>query len=427
LRAEMLSNIDSVDYVAINYGPTAREVVEIVRPDVYVKGSDYENPQDDITGNITAERDAVEKHAGRIHFTRDITFSSSALLNRYFDVYDPPVRDFLSKLRARDALSNILKLIDSVSNMRVLVIGDAIIDEYRYVKPLGKTAKENIIAMHYLDREVFAGGALAAANHVADFCKEVEVITALGGADDYEPLIRSSLKPNVKLNAIRLADRPTTRKCRFVERMYMRKLFEVYFMSDEPSNALDPLIAERARDFDVVIVTDFGHGIINRSTIDIICEKSRFLAVNTQTNGANAGFNLVTKYPRADYVCIDSPEARLATGNRYGDLRAVASEQIPALLNCENVIITQGAEGCITFRPDVGTSIVPAFTKTVVDTIGAGDAFLAVTAPMVAAGGLPEYVGVIGNAVGAIKVGIAGHSRSVEKVPLIKYLTTLFK
>jgi sugar/nucleoside kinase (ribokinase family) len=63
----------------------------------------------------------------------------------------------------------------------------------------------------------------------------------------------------------------------------------------------------------------------------------------------------------------------------------------------------------------------------VVDTVGAGDAFLAVTSPLVAGGARMELVGVIGNAVGAMKVGIVGHRRSVEKTPVVKFLTALLK
>ena len=52
---------------------------------------------------------------------------------------------------------------------------------------------------------------------------------------------------------------------------------------------------------------------------------------------------------------------------------------------------------------------IPAFTKTVVDTMGAGDAFLSVTSPLIS-GKVPiDLVGFIGNAVGALKVGIVGH------------------
>ena len=95
LRAEMLAALEYVDWVGINHAPIAENVLDTVKPDVYVKGSDYENPEDDITGKIADERDAVERHGGRLVFTKDITFSSSSLINRYLNVYDPPLRDFL--------------------------------------------------------------------------------------------------------------------------------------------------------------------------------------------------------------------------------------------------------------------------------------------------------------------------------------------
>jgi sugar/nucleoside kinase (ribokinase family) len=63
----------------------------------------------------------------------------------------------------------------------------------------------------------------------------------------------------------------------------------------------------------------------------------------------------------------------------------------------------------------------------VVDTVGAGDAFLAVTAPLVAAGGAMDRVGFIGNVVGALKVEIIGHRQSVEKSAVIKGITALLK
>ena len=65
------------------------------------------------------------------------------------------------------------------------------------------------------------------------------------------------------------------------------KLFEVYFMDDEPLTSglqqeLDGLIADVAPRADTVIVTDFGHGLIGPSSIDLLASSSRFLAVNTQ-------------------------------------------------------------------------------------------------------------------------------------------------
>ena len=63
----------------------------------------------------------------------------------------------------------------------------------------------------------------------------------------------------------------------------------------------------------------------------------------------------------------------------------------------------------------------------VVDTVGAGDAFLSITAPIAAKGTDMDLVGLIGNAVGAMKVGTVGHRKSVEKIPLMKYITALLR
>ena len=42
-----------------------------------------------------------------------------------------------------------------------------------------------------------------------------------------------------------------------------------------------------------------------------IGEKAKFLAVNAQSNAGNHGFNCISRYPKADYVCIASRELQL--------------------------------------------------------------------------------------------------------------------
>ena len=60
LRAEMLATLEYVDWVAINDAADAVSATECIRPTVYIKGQDYQNPQGDITGKIMLEREAVE-------------------------------------------------------------------------------------------------------------------------------------------------------------------------------------------------------------------------------------------------------------------------------------------------------------------------------------------------------------------------------
>lgn len=432
-RAEMLSTVEYVKWVAINEAPDAVSAINQLRPDVYVKGQDYQNPEGDVTGNILLERGAVEAGGGRMHFTDEVTFSSSELINQHLNVFEPHVREQLDKLRYDGALEGMLTLIQKAADYRVLVVGDAIIDEYQYVLPMGKAPKENVIATRYQDREVFAGGVFAAANHVAAFCREVDVVTCLGGADSYREIIEAALRPNVKIRTFERPGAPTTLKRRFVDPSYMRKLFEVYLMNDEPlsndiQSALDGHLRDVVSDYDLVIVTDFGHGLLASSSIDLLTsDRIRFLAVNTQSNSANLGYNLITRYRRADYVSIDAPEARLATGDRVSTVADVADTLVNGLIDCPKLIVTHGRNGCVTCEAGKVKHTIPAFSGRVVDTIGAGDAFFSVTAPLVAAGGSLHQIGFIGNVVGALKVEIVGHRRSVDKASLVKGITALLQ
>jgi rfaE bifunctional protein nucleotidyltransferase chain/domain len=432
LRAEMLATLEYVDWVAINDSADAVSAINRIRPSVYVKGQDYQNPQGDITGKITLEREAVEAAGGRIQFTDEVMYSSTELINRHINVFEPNIREHLDALRRDGGLAELIELIERVRDYRVLLIGDAIIDEYQYVLPMGKTPKENMIATRYQDRELFAGGVFAAANHVASFCAEVDVITCLGEVDSHEELVRQSLRANVRLKTFTRAGAPTTLKRRFVDPSRMGKLFEVYHMNDEPltpdvQGGVDRAIADTASGYDLVIAADFGHGLIASSSIAALTGNARFLAVNAQSNSANLGYNLITKYPRADYVCIDAPEARLAVSDRIAPVGDIARRLTEEHIECRKIIVTQGKHGCVTYERGGIAHTIPAFAKNVVDTLGAGDAFLAVTAPLVAAGGAIHRVGFIGNVAGALKVEIVGHRGSIEKPALIKGITALLK
>src|SRR4029077_5412988 len=118
---------------------------------------------------------------------------SSTIINRHLNVFEPHVREQLSTLREDGGLDEMLSLIERVKDYRVLMVGDTIIDEYQYVMPMGKSPKENMIATRYQDRELFAGGVIAAANHVASFCRQVDVITCLGATHSFEDVVRDSL------------------------------------------------------------------------------------------------------------------------------------------------------------------------------------------------------------------------------------------
>jgi bifunctional ADP-heptose synthase (sugar kinase/adenylyltransferase) len=279
---------------------------------------------------------------------------------------------------------SIFGLIDSIKDYKVLFVGDVIIDEYHYVTPMGKSAKENLIPVRYESEEVFRGGVEAAASHLKTFCKSVDV-------SDHGH---------------------TTRKIRMVDKDYMRKLFEVHYTDGFVHNYVSP------KGYDAVVVADFGHGAIDTSRISELIRESSFLAVAAQTNSANAGFNLITKYPRADYIVIDEPEARLAASDRDSPIEDVILKLSHE--RCGKFVVTLGHNGAIGYE-NGRFFRQKAFTDLVRDTMGAGDAFFSVTSPMAKTGRMEDLL-LIGCAAGAIKTGIIGHRESVTKEKLIEFL-----
>src|SRR3990167_2622079 len=273
-------------------------------------------------------------------------------------------------------------LLEAISKYRVLLLGDGIVDEYVYVKPQGKSPKENIISNKIINSERFRGGVWAAGSHIEGFVADCEV----------------------------MAGRKTTVKRRYVEQGYIRKLFETH--EEESAEAqIDPCYS----DYDLVVVTDFGHGAISDLMIEELIRGSRFLAVNAQTNSANLGFNLITKYRHADYVVLDELEARLAAHDRDSPI-----EKIIEKLGFKRIVVTLGPNGAIGYDGDFHWA--PGLTSQIVDTMGAGDAFFCVTAPFAAAGAeIPDLLK-IGNAPGAIKCGVVGHRKSVDPAALKEYL-----
>jgi rfaE bifunctional protein nucleotidyltransferase chain/domain len=432
LRAEMVAALECVDYVAISPNPGAEYVLEIVKPSYYLKGSEYADEEADVTGRIKLERLTVEKFGGEVLYTEDITFSSSNLSNRVLQLYPEDTAAYLKELRSRVTVDDLKREVKAVESKRCLIIGDTILDEYIYVEPLGKPAKENIIATRYRSREIFAGGAIATANLVGQMCQSVDLVTLLGKEDSREDFVRASLNQNVNLVPFYRQDGQTTVKSRLVDPAYVKKLIEVAYISDEAlpgpeQAALNGWVEANIANYDAVIVNDFGHGMIDEGLVDIVCRKSRFLAVNAQTNSANRGYNLITKYPRADFICIDEPEARLAAVERYAPIETVVREKLEKSIDCHTFVITHGKLGSIVYTPQAGVKRIPALTGEAIDTIGAGDAFFALAAPLLAAGSDPFLAAFIGNAVGAMKVRIVGQRHQITKPEILKYLSTLLK
>lgn len=431
LRMENIASLDLVDFVCLVDDETPFECVRRIQPDVFAKGQAYKDRDRKIQQRIFEEERELYFGKSKIFETDGFSFSSSQIIKELLDFYPEGTREFLKSFAHKYGIDKIAENLETLKNLKVLVVGDGIIDEYHYCQPIGKSAKANLVVNQYLDQEVFAGGAFAIANHVAGICDEVTLVSLLGKDDSREDFIAANMKPNVKTRFFLRDDAPTIVKKRYVHQYLNQKLFEINyindrFVDDDLEREIIQYLEKVIPEFDVVLISDFGHGFISKPIYDCIERISKVLAVNTQTNAANTGYNLITKYRNPHYVCLDEPEIRLAAQEKFEDIESIA-RRIREKINANYLIVTQGKKGSIGVNRENAVDRTPIFSTKVIDTVGAGDAFFAFTAPCFARGLPLDFVSFIGNAVGALAVQIVCNKKSVEKADLLTFIRSLLR
>ena len=429
IRAEAVASLNSVDYVAINQSSRVEDILRVLCPDVYVKG--LESKKIDQEGSIDRVKEVLHEINATLAYTENIVFNSTDLINRYLSNLPDEINEYLRFFRKRYKLDEVLQILDKMSSLNVLVIGDTILDEYQYCDVIGKSSKDPTLAMKYMSKDIFAGGVLAVANHVANFAKKVQLVTVLGERDSFEEFIRSQLHPGISPYFVVQPNAPTMIKRRFIDGYSINKLFEIYVMDDSglPKGQdikLCTWVKDCLQEYDLVIAADFGHGTISNNMVQTLVDYSKFLAVNTQANAGNRGFHTISRYPSVDYACIAEHELRLETRVQNGNLWPIMDE-IVKKLGCSQLVVTRGRNGCAVIDKNGGFLQVPAFAKKTVDRVGAGDAFLSISS-LAAVQGIPnEVLGFIGNVVGALAVEILGNKKSIDKLNVKEYVSSLMK
>jgi rfaE bifunctional protein nucleotidyltransferase chain/domain len=428
-RKEMLESLEFVDHVFIVNHASAVPAIKIVKPDFYLKGEEYKDNSKDITNKIKKEKSEVKKNGGKIIYSNEITYSSSNLINNYFENFSKELKDKIQILKKKNIINKILNNLTNIENKKVLLIGETIVDEYKYVQPLGKTPKENLISNLLLKNEIFAGGVLAAGAHLSSFSKNVTILTS------YEkPLLNKIIKKigsSLLIHNLKLKRFKTIVKSRYVEAGLNRKLFQIYKMIDEPisisdENKIYNYLVKNIRKFDLVIVNDFGHNFLTSKSINYIQNNSKYLSINAQSNSANQGYNLITKYKKADYVCIDYPEAKLAAKNKFLSPKNIYRNILSKKINTKKFTITLGKDGSIVFEKNKNFKM-PVFSNKVVDTMGAGDAYFVITSLFASCGFKIDEIALIGNTIGSMKTNIRGHSKKIDFENFLSYLSTILK
>ncbi len=428
LRSKSLAALECVDYVVIIPFPAAVEAIELVQANYYCKGKEYEDQSNDVTGNIADDVKAVQRCGGEIRYVGSVVFSSTKLINNNLEHLSEENKEFCKKLAETYSPDKFREAVEGFKNLKVLVIGDAIFDKYTYVHVQGLTSKNRMLSGRFEEESLQLGGSLAVYRHLKPFCGQVDIATRVGGDHWLETILeRDELSKQPLLQ--RDPSYTTIVKQRFVEyskrSQELGKLFSInyidsqYANEDSETKLIDQLYT-RIKDYDAIVVTDFGHGLMTEKLRAFVQSEAPFLALNCQTNSYNHGYNLISKqYQHANCFTLDEMEMMLDTGKRKLD-EEKDLENLRAKLGSHMAWLTRGAKPTVGIDSRNEIAFCSRLEEQIVDTIGAGDAFFSL-ASLAACQDLPVELGTfLGQLAGAQAVKIVGNTESVSKSTLLK-------
>ena len=423
-RMEFLAQLECVDFVSLSNSKSSIEMLNIIKPDFYVKGQDYKDLKGDTTGKIILEKKIVEKNGGKIIFTNEETFSSSNIINNNF-AYNEEQKKYLNQISKKYSFKLIHNIFKKISNLKVLVIGETIIDQYNFCEALGKSGKEPYMAFKDLYTENYLGGAAAIANHISGFVKQVKLLSMLGDDKKYEKFVKKNLKPNVKSEFLIRKKSPTISKKRFLDNISNNKLFGVYSLNDQiipeqEEKKIKNLIKKNINKYDLIIISDYGHGFLSEKNAKMISKTKKYLALNAQVNAANIGYHTMTKYNNIDAMIINETELRHEMRDKNEKIDNL-SKKLLHLINIKDLVVTRGTNGAIlSTKNSKNKYSCPAFANKLLDKVGAGDTMLALLSLMLKAGCPKDLSLLIGSFAGAFSVEIMGNSKFLDKNKILR-------
>ena len=387
-RMESIAALKDIDYVAPNMFSNAIQLIKMLKPNIYCKGKDYKNYNLDATNQIKKEALAIKSVGGRIIHTETVLFSSSKIINQTNLNLSNEQKYFINKIKKNKEFSTdnkILSTMNSFSDLKVLVIGETIIDEYVFCEALGKSGKEPILVLRDMYKERYLGGTGAIARNLSSFCKQITLLTNIGQKNEEKKFIENHLQKNINTVFLNKKKSTTITKKRFIEDINKTKIFGVYSLNDQPldkeqENIFNAKILKNINNHDLVIVSDYGHGLISDKTAKLIVKKSKFVAVNTQLNSSNLGFHVISKYIGANLITINEIEMRHELRNKT-EHRVSLIKTLSKKLKSKYIHVTSGDEGSNIYNTSTKEIIsCPAFANRVIDKVGTGDSMLAILA-----------------------------------------------
>lgn len=420
LRAENLAALAFVDWVYVDPHPTAEQILELVQPDVYVKGAEYQTSRDP---RFLAERRIVEQRGGHLIFSSgDVIFSSTRLIGRMLDGdADTHGLELVCSRYAIEPVS-LARLMDRWASLNVTVVGDVIYDRYVLCDVQNVAREAPMLDLVFLEERSFVGGAGIIARHAAALGAKTRLVTRLGQDEDSREVETVANKEGVAITGLRRA-LPLPRKTRFLAED--AKLFKLDESRHMPLDTVDEerlaaQIREAAQHSDLVIFCDFGCGLLTPSLLSNCLADVRRAAgaVTADVSGRRA--NLLN-FREVDLLCPTEREARMVLNDFESGLGHIAWH-ILSRTQAKRLVLTLDRRGLVTFEPPgegpLGEEPEPArlrseafasFATRNVDRLGCGDAMLAAGSLALAAGASLVQAAYVGNAAAALEIAAWGN------------------
>jgi D-beta-D-heptose 7-phosphate kinase / D-beta-D-heptose 1-phosphate adenosyltransferase len=309
-------------------------------------------------------------------------------------------------------MDHLPSLIAAFKNLRVLIVGDAVLDSY-LVGNSGRLSREApvpIVELH--DRHDLPGGAANTAVNLRSLGAQVRLVSAVGPDREGEVLLQELENRSVSTRQIMVAEkRRTVAKNRLLAGSQMMARFDQGTTTPLESVAEQGIIARLREEYlraDAVVVSDYNCGVVTPRMIAVLAQlQSRFpriLVVDSRSRLKEfAGIRPTAVKPNydealellglpADNGQENRPEGAAAWGGR---LLEATGAQIAALsLDSDGAIVF--ARGGHPYR-----TYAPSSCRTMA---GAGDTFVAAMTLALASGAELTTTAELASAASAIVV-----------------------
>ncbi|MDX2099765.1 MAG: PfkB family carbohydrate kinase [Leptolyngbyaceae cyanobacterium bins.59] len=400
LRAMNLAALEMVDYVLVDENPTPIENLKVIQPDYFAKGYEYFNGG--LHPKTQEEVDALNTYGGEVLFTPgDVVYSSSAFIEQA-----PPniSTDKLAILMESEGVTfdDLRSALTKFSNVRVHVVGDTIVDSYVYCTPISSgMAKTPTLSVKYERQVDYAGGAAVVSRHMRQTGAKVKFTTVLG-EDFYKDFVLHEMEAHdIDCEPIIDSTRVTTQKTVFTANGYRLLKFDKVDNRPVSGRVLEKLIKSiSSSEVDVVVFSDFRHGIFSKSTIPQLIESIPQGLLRVADSQVASRWGNILEFQDFDLITPNEREARFALGDQDSVIRPLALE-LYKRAQCKLLMLKLGDKGIITYRapsPDVRSFFtVDSFTEKLVDAVGAGDALLSYATLSLVATGSPVIASILGS------------------------------